>query len=450
MDFIVYAIAFVLILCVIVVVHEGGHALVARLVGMRVTEFFVGMPWGPALTFTSDRTGICYGATLALLGGYTRVAGMSYVPDERMAFALALVNARGILAPEELALVLACDVSQASMLLESLADLGSVERVYETDGRRRTGETPCDYATPDRDASGLTIRDKGNALRGCAPAHPASYPFDPGVTAEEFLESEISRTYKGASFLRRALVLVAGVAFNLLFAFVVLTGCYLATPLQGSYIGVSEVTQGGAAQAAGVVAGDAISAVGDTPLGEFSSIEEFNEAVAACSTATFVHVADDEGTQIVVEKVDGVLGVRLAYVESAAQYMTLPQAAGASLTYIGSVAASVLSLLVPSQAAQTLSQSTGVVGIATMTATAVCSGAVNVLVLLAVLSVSLAWMNLLPIAPLDGGKLVIEVVGRIIGREVPAWLQGLLSFLGIAAVLVLFCFMVVQDVSRLF
>ncbi len=444
---------FIAILCVIVVVHEGGHAIVARLAGMRVTEFFVGMPWGPAITWTSRRTGICYGATLALLGGYTRVTGMSYVHDERLPFVLALVNARGILAPEELALVLACEVQEATALLESLADLGSVERVYEEEGRRRSGETPCDYSTPDRDAAGLTMRDKGNALRKAEPCHPASYPFDPGMPAEEFLQQELSCTYKGASFIRRVLVLVAGVAFNLLFAFVVLTGCYMAIPLQNSYIGVSEVTQGGAAQEAGVEVGDALVAVDDTSIGDFTSIDDFNQAVADSTSLTFANpdqAGQGESSSTVVEKVDGKVGVKVAYVEGEVWHLSLPQAASSSFAYIGSVAGQVLSLLNPSQVSETLGKSSGVVGIANMTATAVSSGMLDVLVLLAALSVSLAWMNLLPIPPLDGGKLVLEVVGRIIGREVPVWLQGLLSFLGIALVLMLFFFMVVQDVSRLF
>ena len=151
-----------------------------------------------------------------------------------------------------------------------------------------------------------------------------------------------------------------------------------------------------------------------------------------------------------VEKVDGKVGVKVAYMEGEVWHLSLSQAASSSLSYIGSVAGSVLSLLNPAQATETLSKSSGVVGIANMTATAVSSGIIDVLVLLAALSVSLAWMNLLPIPPLDGGKLVLEAVGRIIGREVPVWLQGLLSFLGIALVLMLFFFMVVQDVSRLF
>ena len=122
---------FLLILCVIVVVHEGGHALVARLTGMRVTEFYVGMPYGPEKSHVSKRSGIRYGATLALLGGYTRICGMAFSQDKRMALALALVNARGRLTTDELALALDCDPTDAQALIDALVDLGM--KVYGYD-----------------------------------------------------------------------------------------------------------------------------------------------------------------------------------------------------------------------------------------------------------------------------------------------------------------------------
>ena len=67
----------------------------------------------------------------------------------------------------------------------------------------------------------------------------------------------------------------------------------------------------------------------------------------------------------------------------------------------------------------------------------------------ALINLYLMFFNLLPIPPLDGGKLVLEVIGRIIGREVPLWVQGALSLIGIAIVLALFVFMVFQDVGRI-
>ncbi len=452
------ALCFLLILCVIVVVHEGGHALVARLVGMRVTEFYVGMPYGPEKSFVSRRSGIRYGATLALLGGYTRICGMAYAKDGRLALALALINARGRLTADELALVLACeDVTEAQVLIDALVDLGSIEPVYEKGRRRTRKEKPVAYETVERDERGLTARDRGNSLAAHV-AHEAGLPFDPGMSPEDFLASELSHTYAGKTFVRRVLVLVAGVAFNLLFAFIVLTGCYTTMYEQHLALAVSDVSAGSPAAEAGMAQGDEIRAVNGTPIAELDGVQAVSDLLASGDELTVDYVEAGEGGDGAgdVKRVhlsrdgDGKLGLSLqVFLENGDTHLSVAESMQASISYIGSVATAVLGLLNPSEAPQVISQSSGVVGIAQMTSQAVSTGLFDIIVLLAALSVSLGWMNLLPIPPLDGGKLVIEVVEKVIGREVPLWIQGVISLLGIAAVLALFFFMVFQDVGRL-
>lgn len=460
------ALCFLLILCVIVVVHEGGHALVARLTGMRVTEFYIGMPYGPEKSFVSRRSGIRYGATFALLGGYTRICGMAFAKDDRLALALALVNARGRLTPDELSHVLACeDVAEAQSLIDALVDIGSVEPVYEGGRRRNRKEKPVAYATVARDARGLTARDRGNSLATHV-AHEAGSPLDPGMSPEDFLASELSHTYAGKSFVRRVLVLVAGVAFNLLFAFIVLTGCYMTMYEQHLALGVSDVVADSPAAEAGMAQGDEIRSVNGTPIAELDSVQAVSDLLASGDDLTVDYVAgagegaaDPAGSKDggdakrvhIARDGDGKLGLSLqVYLENSDTHLSLAESMQASVAYIGSVASAVIGLLNPSEAPQVISQSSGVVGIAQMTSQAVSTGFFDIVVLLAALSVSLGWMNLLPIPPLDGGKLVIEVVERLIGREVPLWIQGVISLLGIAAVLALFFFMVFQDVSRFF
>ena len=57
-------------------------------------------------------------------------------------------------------------------------------------------------------------------------------------------------------------------------------------------------------------------------------------------------------------------------------------------------------------------------------------------------------MNLLPIPPLDGGKLVIEVIQKIIGRDIPVSVVNAISLFGMALFMLLFIFMINQDVQR--
>ncbi len=65
---------FLLMLSVLVVLHEYGHFLVARLCGVRVTDFALGM--GPTLAkWTSPRSGTHYRLNLLPIGGYCQMKG---------------------------------------------------------------------------------------------------------------------------------------------------------------------------------------------------------------------------------------------------------------------------------------------------------------------------------------------------------------------------------------
>ena len=75
-----YAIEVVIALGVLVTVHEFGHFLIAKLMGMRVDEFAIG--FGKAL-FSFHRGETQYSVRMIPLGGYNRIFGMEY--DEETA-----------------------------------------------------------------------------------------------------------------------------------------------------------------------------------------------------------------------------------------------------------------------------------------------------------------------------------------------------------------------------
>ena len=65
---------FLLMLSVLIVLHEGGHFLLARLNGVRVNDFAVG--FGPTLVkWTSPRSGTNYRINLLPIGGYCAMQG---------------------------------------------------------------------------------------------------------------------------------------------------------------------------------------------------------------------------------------------------------------------------------------------------------------------------------------------------------------------------------------
>ena len=61
-------------LSMIVIVHEFGHFLMAKLSGIHVEEFFIG--FGPKLFKFKDRRGTAYGISAIPVGGYNKLLGM--------------------------------------------------------------------------------------------------------------------------------------------------------------------------------------------------------------------------------------------------------------------------------------------------------------------------------------------------------------------------------------
>lgn len=437
------------VLTAIVVVHEAGHAVAARLCGARVTEFFVGMPWGPEVSRRSGRSGIRYGVTLALLGGYTRIAGMTPLDDPRAPLVLALVNARGRVRVDEVARALGCDDDPDDVrpLLEMLADWGSIREVRPAGARRRGGGPTEVYETVARDPGGLTVLDRGHDLEAPGSTRDGE-PYRPPMSADEFFEQERGRTYQGLGLFRRLVVLVAGVVCNVVLAFAIFMLYYM---LHGVPAVVSDavvdVAEGSPAAEAGMVAGDRIVEVDGSPVDGYAELGDALAAVSVPGTVELAYEHDGARVDATVELgEDGMLGV---YYPVANRGLGFTEAASASAGYIVEVAGSVASLLVPTQTAEVLGESAGVVGIAVITQDAVAGGIWSVVTLLGMLSLSIGWMNLLPVPPLDGGKVLIELVQAAIRRPVSLEVQGALNLVGMALFALLFFYMVFQDVGRI-
>lgn len=124
------------------------------------------------------------------------------------------------------------------------------------------------------------------------------------------------------------------------------------------------------------------------------------------------------------------------------------QSVTAGFRYIGSVIVAIVGLFNPATAVETVSNSTSIIGIAVLSRDAFEAGLVNILSFSAIISVSLGLMNLLPIPPLDGGRLLIEIIQKISRRTVSVRVQNYLSTAGFILFMVFFIVMVNQDIQR--
>ena len=352
-----------IVLGFLVLIHEGGHYLAARAFGVRVSEFMLGLP-GPTIGFYHGETR--FGVTAVPLGGYARVCGME--PGEMSPYlerAMASVYARGTALMEDVAADCGITDDEALEALDELVEWGTL-----------TGPKKKDEYNTYRTVAVRPTRRQIKAARAAGAPEPVAYEEGsarPLADPHAFFESEYSCQYRSLPFWKRGVILVAGVAINLLFAM-------LAFILIYSVIGFD---------------------------------------VQNSTTGEIMHVTIDP-----------------------------LRAIQAGFMYIGMVAQAVINLFNPQTAAETVSNSTSIVGIAVLSKSALEEGFTSLLTFTAMISVSLGVINLLPIPPFDGGRLVVEIYQRIRRKVVSPRAMNYLSFAGMALIMVLFIVMMNQDIQR--
>ena len=443
-----------LLLSALVFIHEGGHYLSARAFGMRVTEFFLGMPCRWRLSHKSKGHGTEVGVTPILLGGYNRICGMEGEPGENAASVLAYVAANGRVEVEAMAADLGIDKFDAYGELKVLYDWAALEPYYDADsGEHPDQDTwPSHAQTVRRDVNLLTAFDSGHdfTLPGST---KAGQPHAIAGTPEEFLKAEAARTYLGKSFVARVVTLVAGPAVNVICGFALLVACFSVGGIQ-TYVDlpvIGSVTQDSLAEVAGMQAGDTITSVDGV---EVTTWEDMGDAlqgsIAAGEPFEVEFTRDGQSLQVEVDPADdpdgsGLFGVNASV---ATYHPSLSQSATLSWRYLTYTVSYIAKLFVPATTAEVVSQSTSVVGISVMASQAASTGAEDFFFLMAGISLSLGLMNLIPIPPLDGGKLLIELIQLVSRRRVPLKVQNGLSYVGIALALLLFVVVLRQDIVR--
>ena len=201
MDIVLMIVYATLILGFLVFIHEGGHYLAARAFGVRVTEFMLGLP-GPNIGFT--KWGTKFGVTPFLLGGYAKVCGME--PGEmspHLEPVLAALYRRGTANMEDIARDCGITDDEAYEALDELVEWGSIAGPTKQD-KYNTYRAPVVKPSKKQVAAGAVAYELGQAR--------------PVEDAHALFESEYKQQYRSLPFWKRSVILVAGVAVNLLFA----------------------------------------------------------------------------------------------------------------------------------------------------------------------------------------------------------------------------------------
>ncbi len=445
----------VVILSLLVFVHEGGHFLAARVFGMRVTEFYLGLPSRWRICRRSKKRGTEIGVTPLLLGGYNRICGMEGAHDELLAPCLAFVQECGRVSAADVAAKFDIDAQRAFDLLLTLNDWASIEPFYNEELGEHPNQRnyPEQFQTQQRDANFLTAYDAGHdfSLPG---ASEAGEPRPIACEPEAFLSQECGKTYLGKNFVARVITLLAGAFVNVLLAFLVVT---LSLMLVGVTYGrnvnvVGEVEQGGIAQASGLQEGDTVTAVNGTQVDTWDSMHDaLADAYPLGEDIRLSIERDGKSQEIVISlpKDQEVTSIGIKP-PSATYHLSLDEAMSTAARYGKVVATVALRIIMPQHTIETLQNANSIVGITAKAGEAASAGVNDLLLYTAAISMSLGFMNLLPIPPLDGGKILIEVVQLVIRRPLSKKAVTVISYIGLAFFLFIFVFALKNDIVNLF
>lgn len=435
-------------LSVLVFVHEGGHFLAARACGVRVTEFFLGLPCRVNLHCTSKKIGTKFGVTPLLLGGYAAICGMDPTDAPAMPTVLTAIHRHGRVSVNELARELDMteeDVLAACIVLQGWA---SIVPVYENeDGSEADSRyyAPA-YAAPSRDKAGNTVFD--GKLFDRASASKEGEPWSSNLDENTFLAQERSKTYIGQGFLKRAAMLLAGIFVNIVCGILLLMSVYsligIDTIVNTSVVG--EVQAKSIAAKAGLQAGDRILSLGGDTCSTWKDVVEAVNTHADGKTYELVFKRKGaKHTASISIGENEYLGI---IAQQTKVHLDPVRSFSYSMTYVKTTAESVVRLLMPQHTKEILDNSTSVVGISIMSSRAAAAGLSTYLCFAGLISLSLGFMNLLPIPPLDGGKLFIEIIQAILGHEIPNKAQNIISYVGVGLFLLLFVYMLRSDILR--
>lgn len=283
---------------------------------------------------------------------------------------------------------------------------------------------------------------------------------------------------------QQAVVLVAGVAFNVLFAWILLSlSLFLGTKasagampeaiVHNPVLTVVMVAPGSPAEKAGLKSGDEILSITnaqDLLATSSLSIEGAQSIIASAknsvtfdvrqfTTSTSTGVSTYEVKSITAEPIAGLvtgkkaIGISMDMVATVKAGFFESFYYGARQTWYLTENVTVglydfIKNVVSGNAS--LKQVSGPVGIAGAVGESAKIGFASLLVMAAVISANLAVINLVPFPALDGGRLVIVIIEGIIRRELPHKIVQWVNAIGFLLLITLMIIVTVKDVSALF
>ena len=396
MSFIVTFIAAVFVFSAVIAIHEFGHFMVAKLCGVQVNEFSIGM--GPVLC-KRVRKGTQYSIRALPVGGFVALEGEE--------------------SPES---------NQAE---------------------KNTDEEPL---SPHSDADSSPSRGaKADAGKPDLP------PLSGEVAEPTGSDGEVSPSgipLNEAPVWQRALIMLAGAGMNFVLGFVVMAILITAQSEPITSKVLYQVEENALCGQTGLQAGDKILAVNgrrcfvaNDILYELMRTEDY--------TADFTVLRDGKKVELPGVQFDtwqddkGETHMSLGFTVYGIKKTPLNvlKEAGNSVLYYGRIIFASLSDLLRGR--ESINDLSGPVGIVTAIGQAASYGWQDLLEMLVLITVNVGIFNLLPFPALDGGKVVFLLIEGVTGHAVPEKIQSGLIVAAFALLFGLMIFATYNDILRL-
>jgi regulator of sigma E protease len=282
-----------------------------------------------------------------------------------------------------------------------------------------------------------------------------------GMNPEEDIPPEVApRAYYNQAPWKRIVVILAGPAVNLLIAFLIIWGLFLS---EGQTVASTRVAviQKSSPAATVLKPGDQIVSVDGVRGGEPALRREIGRhhcagpEVNGCLAATPVTLLIRRDGRLVTVKVrpryNAAYKRPLIGFDFGAKSIPIGAGAAASATVTGmwKVTKQTVSRIARIFEPQDRKQLHGVVGAYSYTQSAVSKSPSLALQILALISLSLAVINLFPFLPLDGGHIFWALAEKVRGKRIPFAVMERAGFIGFALILMLFVIGLSNDVSTL-
>jgi len=284
---------------------------------------------------------------------------------------------------------------------------------------------------------------------------------------ESMPEAERSVTFAAQPVWKRAAIVFAGPAANFLLAIAIYGGLFatygrvVLTPRIGA------VVENGAGAAAGFKPGDLVVSIDGDPIDSFLKMQEI-VSVATGKTLKFVVKRGDQTVDLTatpqlreIETLFGKTRIGMLGLQASdnpadsreERYGVLESfvlGAEETWTIVSRTSVYLGGLLTGRENADQLSGPIGIAQVSGQMAKAVGKVGVSPLVnLIAILSVSIGFLNLMPVPLLDGGHLMFFGIEAVRGKALPERAQEYAFRVGLAMVCTLMLFSTYNDIARL-